>query len=777
MIKTTADHNKSLLLTIACSLFTLITVCNVPSVVEATDSKKVPYDYSKLEKIAKQKDSSITLNELSLEEHVRSSDMIRGDIRQIADDLAQPLPPELERTKEQTEKTKFMARTMQARVLQKKGNFKGALKAYQKAVTHYPKNASVYKVMFLLAIELKQVSLASEYAQKAVELNPNDYTLLRELGRFSLRANNLNEALKFFEKAAQSEDIDRKSGTYVILNMELAELYTIANKPEKVAKCLEVVFNGLQKPKEYNLSARERSRLLAKPTQLYERMGQAFLAAEKYELAQKAFERSSQSGLRDKEVLGYNSARVLTKQGFHKKALAQLDIYFNSGITSKGTAPYNLLSEVLLKLDQSDQLIPKLKSIILTSPKNIPAKIFLAKRLEEKDELDSALKLYQETLVLRKTGEAYLGVARIYRLQKKADLLLSPLSLSLTSGAPLGLLDTELELLSKDKEFADTILAASKLKMVSNDSKMTFAECFLAGQLAKRMKDTKDVVVFYEAAIRKQPRRDASLYRELGVYLMREKEYAKSIKVFQDAVDQPDLVSTRPLMLYLLSEAYRLNSETDKAITAIQRVREIDPETSDWAIQEALIYSFVKQWENAINVYEKFIADFEDDPKKADIVRNMKFSLSSVYVQSGQQRKGEEILELVYNKNPDDPSVNNDLGYLYADANRNLDKAKKMIEIAIKAEPENAAYLDSMGWVLYRLKQYEKAITYLEDAAKKRPEDAVLLDHLADCYHGLGKTKEALENWTLALKFAEKSIRPDVKLINSIKEKIQKHSK
>ena len=60
-------------------------------------------------------------------------------------------------------------------------------------------------------------------------------------------------------------------------------------------------------------------------------------------------------------------------------------------------------------------------------------------------------------------------------------------------------------------------------------------------------------------------------------------------------------------------------------------------------------------------------------------------------------RKGEQVLEEVLAEDPDDPSVNNDLGYLYADQGKNLEKAEKMIRKAVEAEPDNDAYQDSMG--------------------------------------------------------------------------------
>ncbi len=88
----------------------------------------------------------------------------------------------------------------------------------------------------------------------------------------------------------------------------------------------------------------------------------------------------------------------------------------------------------------------------------------------------------------------------------------------------------------------------------------------------------------------------------------------------------------------------------------------------------------------------------------------------------------------------------NDLGYLWADENRHLSRAMKMIRKAVEAEPDNGAYRDSLGWVLYRLGRYEEAIAELEKAAERQP-DGVIFDHLGDAYRksaSTGKSPQCL---------------------------------
>ena len=152
------------------------------------------------------------------------------------------------------------------------------------------------------------------------------------------------------------------------------------------------------------------------------------------------------------------------------------------------------------------------------------------------------------------------------------------------------------------------------------------------------------------------------------------------------------------------------------------------------------------------------------------------FSLSNVYVQKGELRKGEEILEKILETNPDNTQANNDLGYLWADQSKNLEQAEKMIRKALAAEPENGAYLDSLGWVLFKLGKAEEAVAPLEQATKMNMgSDGTVWDHLGDVLLKLMRTEKAIEAWQTAIQHSEEDNSQDPELIERIKEKLKQH--
>jgi predicted Zn-dependent protease len=146
--------------------------------------------------------------------------------------------------------------------------------------------------------------------------------------------------------------------------------------------------------------------------------------------------------------------------------------------------------------------------------------------------------------------------------------------------------------------------------------------------------------------------------------------------------------------------------------------------------------------------------------------------LSNVYVTMGELDKGEAELEALLAKDPDDPGVNNDLGYLYADRGKHLEKAEAMVRKALEEEPDNGAYLDSLGWVLFKRGKLKEAVEPLEKAVRELGTDATLYDHLGDVYFGLREYRRAQTAWEQAAALGAKSVPPD-KRLPEIRKKLE----
>ncbi len=100
---------------------------------------------------------------------------------------------------------------------------------------------------------------------------------------------------------------------------------------------------------------------------------------------------------------------------------------------------------------------------------------------------------------------------------------------------------------------------------------------------------------------------------------------------------------------------------------------------------------------------------------------------------------------------PGQPQVLNYLGYSLVERGEKMDEALQMIEEAVAQRPDNGAIVDSLGWVLFRMGQYEKAVEHLEHAVELEPMEAVINDHLGDALWSVGRTTEARFQWERAL--------------------------
>ncbi len=100
---------------------------------------------------------------------------------------------------------------------------------------------------------------------------------------------------------------------------------------------------------------------------------------------------------------------------------------------------------------------------------------------------------------------------------------------------------------------------------------------------------------------------------------------------------------------------------------------------------------------------------------------------------------------------PQQPTVLNFLGYSWAEKGIRLAEARRMIDKAVRLEPNDGAIVDSLGWVMLRQGNQQGAVQILERAAELRPDDPTINGHLGDAYEAAGRRLEAEYQWRRAL--------------------------
>jgi tetratricopeptide (TPR) repeat protein len=165
--------------------------------------------------------------------------------------------------------------------------------------------------------------------------------------------------------------------------------------------------------------------------------------------------------------------------------------------------------------------------------------------------------------------------------------------------------------------------------------------------------------------------------------------------------------------------------------------------------------------------YPTAIAILRDASKAAPADVDLAFQLASAYERSGDHATAEKAFLAILEKNPEHAATLNYLGYMWADGNRNLDRAASMLERAVGQEPKNGAYLDSLGWAYYRQGKFDLALRFLTEATSLMPRDPTVAEHLADVYAKMGDSPKALDLYRRLLTMA-----PEQELEAQVKAKI-----
>jgi tetratricopeptide (TPR) repeat protein len=131
--------------------------------------------------------------------------------------------------------------------------------------------------------------------------------------------------------------------------------------------------------------------------------------------------------------------------------------------------------------------------------------------------------------------------------------------------------------------------------------------------------------------------------------------------------------------------------------------------------------------------------------------RGVQFALAASLERSGHWDEAVVQFRALIAKNPDDSASLNYLGYMYADKGIHLDEAQEMLLKAVKLDPTSGAFIDSLGWVYFKLGQYGLAEKNLTEAVRLTPSDVTVNEHLGDLYLALHEREKAAAAYRKAL--------------------------
>jgi tetratricopeptide (TPR) repeat protein len=407
------------------------------------------------------------------------------------------------------------------------------------------------------------------------------------------------------------------------------------------------------------------------------------------------------------------------------------------------------------------------RKAIELDPNRIELKAALAQDEALAGQYDDALKTYQEIADANpQDGQAYLGMSQIYLQQKKFDMA-RKMNDKAKEADPdnLEVRYNEVQILEQEGKLPDAI--ATLKAMLDSTARKSYDE----SQRAPRVKMLEQLGLLYRE--NEQYDQSVETFRQIAALdpSLAPRAEAQIIdtyrlsKDFAKAQQESDAAGAKyPNDRTLTQVRAQLLADQGNAGSAIAELKKLLDGKNDREVYLAMADVYQKthnysQMGKVLDAADKLSQTNED---KASVL----FMRGAMYERQKKYEQAEAIFRQVLNTTtPTDStyaSTLNYLGYMFADQNIRLPEAQDLIKRAVSIEPNNYAFLDSLGWVYFRLNRLEEAEQQLTRSLQLNGKDPTIHDHLGDVYFKRGKIKEAIVQWQSSLKEWSTSAPADV---------------
>lgn len=240
-------------------------------------------------------------------------------------------------------------------------------------------------------------------------------------------------------------------------------------------------------------------------------------------------------------------------------------------------------------------------------------------------------------------------------------------------------------------------------------------------ELYERQRRWSDAAEAYSRAAAANSRIDVSTQRAAALINAGKADEARDILLkLVNKPGTPDAVT-----LYLLGQSQRVSKDYEAATATVQKLKTAYPNDARAQYLEAQVLRDRGQLPEAIATFELLMNRAPRDP-------SLVYEYASLLERAGRMGDAERALRDVLAKDPQDANALNSLGYMLADHGTRLDEAIDLVQRALKIEPSNPSFLDSLGWAYFRQGKLDMADPPLTQAAEQLPTSSAVNDHLGD---------------------------------------------
>lgn len=657
-----------------------------------------------------------------------------------------------------------------------------ALKCFEEAKQLDPKSAAVCRALIPLYFALGRDDDALAACRQALELDPADpeTTLLysrqlRELGK-------TKEAIVVLTRGANATGARERIDLYIQLQHDLAQACEDAGQLAQALTAYDRVIKELREHRQalVEMNALEPAQISAEIGRTLERLGKACTKAREYDRAVKAFTEAQRLDPENTGRLHFNLAEVALAQNQTDQALSHVQRYLQ--LQPPGAEAYETLITVLKKQKRDKEILATLEGYATKDRFNIPLQLLVARRLGEEERYGEAERNYLKLAEENPTPEVYQGLFRLFKDQAKGDRILD--LFDRTMKAAIGEKDGEgdrssavrarvmLGVLKDDADLVKALLPTVERDLTGGRKRHHETYRLLAILMVRTQQLAAAEKLYRECLPHITPDTEAEVYAGLLDTLSEQGKHAEVVQLARQGLQKAQATNLVLFRTKLATALVQLG-KAEEAIKEADEAVKLASDTNRLRLQVFRI-EMLRRCDRFEQAIEDCVAMLKEHTLPGDI-RSIRHVLSGVYISANQQEKGEEQLRLILEVDPSDAGANNDLGYILADRNKDLEEAEKLIRKAIdldreekkragmkrvEEEGDNAAYLDSLGWVLFRRGKLEEARTWLEKATSlPEGQDPVLYDHLGDVYLRLQQQDKARAAWKKAIELYDSSSR------------------
>jgi tetratricopeptide (TPR) repeat protein len=624
-----------------------------------------------------------------------------------------------------------------------------------------------------LALDRTQDALAA--CRKVVELDPGDFQSWYLLARQYRSQQRSKDAIAALDRGVACAGLKEKPELRMQMYFDLAVLNESAQQYAAAEKAYREVAAVLDNPQALTEQGElTREQLTAQAADTYERLGRVCLKGGRHKEAIKAFRTAQQKDDNRAMRLAYNLAEVYEAQGKLDDALRSLDVYLQS--KPQGTEAYERRITLLEKLGRVNEVLPHLQRAAEVDKFNVNLKLLLAAQYAKRGEPQNAKDIYQALLKTSANAEVYRGLLGLYdannaeAMQELLNLLDSTIkaagSRNGQTGSPLRAAEARaiLLVLRGSPKLVSGLLTAIRDQIATPNS-LAYETRYYLAVLAARANKLEEAEALYRTCLFGAGRRNEyEAYDGLIEVLFQAKKHNEIIDVCRQGL-QTARGTSRELFDYNMARAYSALDKMEQALEAATNAVDHAQDQNRLMFRRyrAQLLAQAERYDQAIEECQALLKEY----RQPGDVRTIRYVLSSVYSAAKKQAQAEEQLQAILEQDPNDATANNDLGYMWADEGKNLEEAERMIRKALEldrkqrtsgtavstdSDHDNGAYLDSLGWVLFRRGKLAEARKELEKAvaAPDGKDDPVVWDHLGDVCFRAKDTAAARKAWERA---------------------------